>query len=114
MHMHDEYSIMHMTGFVNLMHNYVCCVYRRIYHCFSVQWMCPSQTPSDCVLDMTESVHRQLVGVGRGGDVTWWMVREGGGEDGEGVSVEDPVIFKKAEITSELRRCGYGKCNNIR
>ena len=72
--------------------------------------MCPSQTPSDCVLDETQSGHGHLVGVGGGGDVTWWRVREGGGEDGEENSVEVLAMFKKTEITSELRRFGFGMC----
>ena len=58
---------------------------------------------------MTGSATGELVGVGEGGDVTWWRVREGGGEDGLGVSVDDVVIFKKVEMTHELRRFGYGQ-----
>ena len=44
--------------------------------------------------------------MGRGGDVTWWRVREGGG----GVSVDDVVVFKRAELITELQRFGYGNC----
>ena len=55
----------------------------------SVQWVCPRQSStSDIVLDAAQSSATQLVGVGRGGDVRWWKVREeeeegeGGGEGG--------------------------------
>ena len=58
---------------------------------------------------MTGSGTGELVGVGKGGDVTWWRVREGGGEEGLGVIVDDVVIFKKVEMTHELRRFGYGE-----
>ena len=50
-----------------------------------MQWVCPRQTSSsDCVLDAAQSSAGQLVGVGRGGDVRWWRVRE----EGERLSVE--------------------------
>ena len=74
-----------------------------------MQWVCPDETPSECVLDMTGSATGELVGVGKEGDVTWWRVREGRGEEGLGISVDDVVIFKKVEMTHELRRFGYGE-----
>ena len=44
--------------------------------------MCPRQSStSDIVLDAAQSSAGQLVGVGSGGDVRWWKVRE---EEGEG------------------------------
>ena len=36
-------------------------------------------------------------------------MREGGGEEGLEVSVDDVVIFKKVEMTHELRRFDYGE-----
>ena len=62
---------------------------------------------------MTGSATGELVGVGKGGNVTWWRVRERGGEEGLGVSVEDVVIFKKVEMTHELRRFGYGESHCV-
>ena len=58
---------------------------------------------------MTGSAIGELVGVGKDGDLTWWRVREGGGEEGAGISVDDVVIFKKVEMTHELHRFGYGE-----
>ena len=81
----------------------------------SVQWVCPRQSStSDCVLDVAQSSAGQLVGVGRGGDVRWWRVREeegggGGGEGGVTLSVEVLALLKKVELNSELGRFGYGK-----
>lgn len=71
--------------------------------------MCPSQTPSDCVVDTAQSGGGQLVGVGRRGDVTWWRVREGGCEEGEEMSAEVLAVLKTSEMHSELRRFGYRK-----
>ena len=79
--------------------------------CSSVQWVCPRQTStSDCVLDAGQSSTGQLVGVGRGGDVKWWRVREeeGGSEGGEDLIVEVLALLRKAELSSELTRFGYG------
>ena len=44
----------------------------------------------------------------------WWRVREeegggGGGEGGVTLSVEVLALLKKAELSSELGRFGYGK-----
>ena len=82
-------------------------------YCFSVQWVCPSHTPSDCVVDTAQSAHGQLVGVGGGGDVTWWRVREGGDGQEEGeketVRVEELAVLQRAEMIAELRRFGYGQ-----
>ena len=83
----------------------------------SVQWVCPRQSStSDIVLDDTQSSAGQLVGVGREGDVRWWKVREeeeeegeGGGEGGEPLNVEVLAVLKKAELSSQLGRFGYGK-----
>ena len=74
---------------------------------YSVHWVCPSEIPSECVLDVTQSVTGELVGVGTGGDVTWWKLREY--EVGESIFVEDVTIFKSSELTNDLRRCGYGE-----
>ena len=77
--------------------------------------MCPRQSStSDIVLDATQSSAGQLVGVGSGGDVRWWRVREeeegeGGGEGGEPLNVEVLAVLKKAELSSQLGRFGYGK-----
>ena len=60
-------------------------------------------------MDGAHSTAGHLVGVGRGGDVTWWRVREGRCEDGEEVSVEGLAVLKKSEMHSELRRFGYRK-----
>ena len=74
----------------------------------SVQWVCPRQTSSsDCVLDAAQSSAGQLVGVGRGGDVRWWRVRE----EGERLSVELMALLMKSELGSELGRVGYGECD---
>ena len=74
----------------------------------SVQWVCPRQTSSECVLDTAQSSAGQLVGVGRGGDVRWWRARgEGGG--GEGLTVELMGLLKKTELGTELSRLGYGE-----
>ncbi|CAI8055130.1 hypothetical protein GBAR_LOCUS30101 [Geodia barretti] len=79
----------------------------------SVQWVCPRQSStSDIVLDAAQSSAGQLVGVGRGGDVRWWRVREeeegeGGGEGGEPLNVEVLAVLKKAEFSSHLGRFGY-------
>ena len=44
----------------------------------------------------------------------WWKVREeeegeGGGEGGEPLNVEVLAVLKKAELSSQLGRFGYGK-----
>ena len=76
--------------------------------------MCPRQSStSDIVLDDTQSSAGQLVGVGRGGDVRWWKVKEEeeeerGSEGGEPLNVEVLAVLKKAELSSQLGRFGYG------
>ena len=79
---------------------------------YSVQWVCPRQSSTlDTVLDASQSSAGQLVGVGRGGDVRWWRVREEEEEweEGAGLVVEVLAVLKKTEMSSELGRFGYGK-----
>ena len=75
--------------------------------------MCPSHTPSHCVVDPWQSQQGQLVGVGRGGDVWWWRVREGEGgaeEEGDGgLVVEELAFLKKTDFVSQLRALSYCK-----
>lgn len=71
----------------------------------SVQWVCRTQTPSECVLDTTQRTTSELVGVGRGGDITWWKLWKEGGD----INVEDTTLFSKTEFNNALRRYGYGE-----
>ena len=97
----------------------VCVLYSLLYtSClyYSVQWVCPRQsTTLDTVLDAAQSSAGQLVGVGRGGDVRWWRVREEEeeGEEGAGLVVEVLAVLKKTDMSSELGRFGYGKNTEV-
>ena len=96
-----------------------CVLYRDVvflYCCYSVQWVCPRQSSTlDTVLDASQSSAGQLVGVGRGGDVRWWRVREEEeeGEEGAGLVVEVLAVLKKTDMSSELGRFGYGKNTEV-
>ena len=97
---------------------YTCMHMQIIYMymlCCSVQWVCPSSNPTEYVLDRSQGFQcSQLVGVSGEGDVQWWRVREGGGEDEGSMKLEELSLLKKAELASELRRLSYGKFIKMR